>query len=237
MSTFVLIHGAGDVGWSWHLLEAELRTRGHDVLAPDLPCKDDSAGLKEYADTVVEAVGDRTDLIVVGHSFGAFTAPLVADRLSAEALVLLAGMIPAPGEAPGDWWDHTGYATAVREQAARDGGQTGSDDPYVSFYHDVPRKLAEEAMNKERGQSETPMRSPWPLEAWPNVPTKFVLCNQDRFFPPDFFRRLVAERLNIIPDEIAGSHCVALSRPAELADILTSYAAKTMASDDHPAQS
>jgi len=227
MSTFVLIHVAGDVGWYWHLVAAELRTRGHDVVAPDLPCEDDSAGLKEYADTVVEAVGDLTDLIVVGHSLGAFTAPLVADRLPVDVLVLLAGMIPAPGEAPGDWWEYTGYANAVKEQAARDGGQTGNDDRYVSFYHDVPGELAEEAMSKERGQSETPMLAPWPLDTWPNVATKFILCSQDRFFPPDFFRRLVAERLNIIPDEIAGSHCVALSRPTELADILTGSAAKS----------
>ena len=27
MSTFVLIHGAGDVGWYWHLTETELRQR------------------------------------------------------------------------------------------------------------------------------------------------------------------------------------------------------------------
>jgi len=27
VATFVLIHGAGDVGWYWHLVEAELRAR------------------------------------------------------------------------------------------------------------------------------------------------------------------------------------------------------------------
>ena len=31
MSTFVLVHGAADSGWYWHLVEAELRARGHDV--------------------------------------------------------------------------------------------------------------------------------------------------------------------------------------------------------------
>jgi pimeloyl-ACP methyl ester carboxylesterase len=169
-------------------------------VAPDLPGDDDSAGLNEYADTVVEAVGDRKHLVVVGQSFGAFTATLVADRLPVDVLVLVAGMIPSPGEAPGDWWANTGYRNAVTEQAARDGGKTGNEDPYVSFYHDVPRKLAEEAMSKERAHpSEASMASPWPLDAWPSVPTKFVLCTEDRFFPPDFFRRLVAERLNITP--------------------------------------
>ena len=53
MATFVLIHGSGDVGWDWHLVEAELRSGGHDTVAPDLPCDDDSAGLSEYVDAVV----------------------------------------------------------------------------------------------------------------------------------------------------------------------------------------
>jgi pimeloyl-ACP methyl ester carboxylesterase len=86
VSTFVLIHGAGDGGWYRHLVEAELRAHGHDVVTPDLPADDESAGLTEYADTVVAAVGDRTGLVVVGQSFGAFTAPLVADRLPADVL-------------------------------------------------------------------------------------------------------------------------------------------------------
>ena len=98
MATFALIHGGGDVGWYWHLVERELRRRGHDVVAPDLPCDDDSAGLPEYVDSVVDAIGDGHDLVVVGQSYGGFTAPLVADRLQVDALVLVAGMIPAPGE-------------------------------------------------------------------------------------------------------------------------------------------
>ena len=99
-------------------------------------------------------------------------------------------MIPSPGESPGDWWENTGYSDAVREQAARDGGLTGNQDPYLSFYHDVPRSLAEEAMSKERSHpSEASQSAPWPLDAWPDVPTKFVLCTEDRFLPPDFLRR------------------------------------------------
>jgi len=224
----VLIHGAGDVGWYWHLVESELRARGHDVVAPDLPGDDESTELADYADAVVAAVGDRKNLIVVGQSFGGFTAPLVVARLPVDVLVFVAGMVPSPGEPPGDWWANTGYAKAVREQAARDGGLTGNPDPFVAFCHDVPRKLAEQAMSKGRAHpSEAAMAAPWPLAALPDVPTKFVLCTEDRFFPADFLRRVVAERLGIVPDEIAASHCVALSRPRELAEILLRYAAST----------
>jgi pimeloyl-ACP methyl ester carboxylesterase len=224
MTTFVLIHGAGDVGWYWHLVERELSQQGHEVVAPDLPCDDDSAGLREYTDTVVEAIGDRRDLVVVGQSFGGFTAPLVAARLPVDALVLVTGMIPAPGECAADWFANTGWEQAVREQAQRDGGVTGSEDPFVVFYHDVPRVLAEEALRRERRQSDTPGRNPWPLSSWPAVSTTFVLCTEDRFFPPGFMRRVVGERLGITPVEIAAGHCVALSRPKTLASMLVSAA-------------
>ena len=221
MATYVLIHGAADSGWFWHLLEAELRTRVHDVVAPDLPCDDDSAGLAEYTDTVVGAVGDRTGLIVVAQSFGGFTAPLVCDRVPVDLLVLLAGMVPAPGERPEDWLANTGYADARREQAEREGPPP--EDDIGLFYHDVPADLAAEALRRGRHQSDTPGRQPWPLPAWPDVPTRFLLCRDDRLFPAEFMRRVARERLGITADEIDGSHCVALSRPAELAARLEAF--------------
>ncbi|KJQ53109.1 alpha/beta fold hydrolase [Microbacterium sp. SA39] len=225
MSTFALIHGGGDVGWSWHLVVAELESHGHEVIAPDLPADDDSLTLDDYADAVAAAVGDRRDVVVVGHSFGGFTAPLVAARLSADALVLLAGMIPAPGEPPGQWWEETGYGAAVAAQSARDGGLTGNDDPYVSFYNDVPHPLAEEALSKERAHpSQAAMEQPWPLDAWPDVPTRFIVCADDRFFPADFLRSLARERLGIVADEVPGGHCAMLSHPAEIAALLIRYA-------------
>lgn len=224
MATFVLIHGAGDVGWYWHLVEDELRGRGHDAVAPDLPCDDDSAGLREYAAVVVDAIGDRSDIVVVGTSFGGYTAALVADQVPGRVLVLVNGMIPTPGEKGEDWFANTGWEQAVARRAALDGGKTGHPDPFVTFYHDVPRALAEEALSRERRQSETPGREPWPLGDRPSVPTAFVLCTEDRFFPDDFMRRVVTERLGIVPDEIHAGHCVALSRPVELADRLDTYA-------------
>jgi pimeloyl-ACP methyl ester carboxylesterase len=223
MTTCVLIHGAADSGWLWHLLEAELRDRGHDVVAPDLPCDDDSAGLAEYADTVVDTIGARTDLVVVAQSFGGFTAPLVCQRVPVDLLVLLAGMIPVPGEPPGDWWANTGYERARRKRDEREGG--APEDDIALFLHDVPPDLAAEALRRGRDQSATPTQEPWPLRAWPDVPTRFLLCRDDRLLPAEFMRRVVRERLGITPDEIDGSHCVALSRPKELADRLEAYPA------------
>lgn len=217
MATYVLIHGAGDTAWYWHLVAADLRDRHHDVVAVDLPCDDESAGLSDYADTVVEAIGERTELVVVAQSFGAFTAPLVCARVPAQLLVLLAGMVPLPGETGEEYWVNTGYEAATRER------DWPGDSAIAVFYHDVPPDLAAEAMARERHQAATPGREPWPLEAWPDVPTRYLLCRDDRLLPAEWNRRVVRERLGITPDEIDGGHCVALSRPKELANRLEAY--------------
>ena len=226
MATFVLIPGAGSDSWYWHLVAPELRARGHDVVAVDLPCDDDSAGLDEYADVVVDAIGDRRDLVLVAQSMGAFTAPLVCERVPVELMVLVAAMVPRPGESPGDWWANTGHAQARREQAERDGRGTGDDDPAALFLHDLPPDVAAEAMTRGRNQSGTPFEKTWPLDRWPDVPTRFLLCRHDRFFPAAFQRRVVRERLGIVPDEMDGGHLPALAHPDDLAERLVAYAAE-----------
>jgi pimeloyl-ACP methyl ester carboxylesterase len=198
-------------------VEAELRARGHDAISPDLPSDDDSAGLPEYADSVAGAIGDRTDLIVVAQSFGGFTAPLVCDRVAVALLVLVAPMIPAAGEAPADYWSNTRYHEEARDRY---------DDAIALFYQDVPPELAAEALNRARPQSEARMGEPSPLRAWPDVPTRVLICRDDRLFPAGYLRRVARERLGIIPDEIEGGHTPALSRPHELVDRLEAYAAE-----------
>ena len=112
---FVLIRGAGDSAWYWHLVQPQLGDRGHEVVAMDLPCDDDFAGLTEYADSVIDSNGNHR-------------------------------------------------------------------------------------------------------KAWPDVPARVLSCRDDRVFPVDWLRGVVKERLGITPDDIDGGHCIALSRPKELAD-------------------
>jgi pimeloyl-ACP methyl ester carboxylesterase len=209
VATFALIHGGGGSAWDWHLVTPELRERGHDPVAVDLPSENESAGWSEYTDAVVRVVGDRGDVVVVGHSLGGFTAPLVCARVPADVLVLVAGMIPSPGELFADWWTNTGYQ------------ESGYDDV---FYHDVPADLAAEARRRERAEASKALHDPWPLEAWPDTPTRYLLCRDDRMFVAAWARRHVRERLGIEPDEMDGGHYISLSRPLELAERLAAYA-------------
>jgi pimeloyl-ACP methyl ester carboxylesterase len=229
MATYVLIHGAGGDSWYWHLVIPELRARGHDVLAPDLPVDDDSAGLAEYTDTVVNAMGDRTDLILVAQSMAGFTAPMVCERVPVDLVVLLAAMAPSPGESPGEWWDNTGQPQAQREKDEREGRATDVQfDPMITFLHDVAPDVVAEGMKRgEKVQSGTPFVKPWPLKAWPDVPTKFLLCRDDRLFPAEFMRRIVPKRLGITPDEMDGGHLPALHSPKELVERLEAYRLST----------
>jgi pimeloyl-ACP methyl ester carboxylesterase len=225
MATFVLIPGAGGEAWYWHRVVPELEARGHDAVAVALPAGDDAAGWTEYADAIVAAIGGRTELILVAQSLAGFSAPLVCERLPVDLLVLLNAMIPQPGETGNEWWSNTGQGAAQRAYLVGLGltSESAKDDA-VLYFHDVPKHVSEEAYRLgEPDQSMTPMTQPWPLPAWPDVPTRVLIGRQDRLFPATFQRRVAHERLGLDADEIDGGHLVALSRPAELAERLESY--------------
>lgn len=209
VATFALIHGGGGSSWDWHLVAAHLRNVGHGAVAVDLPSDDGSAGWWEYADAVVQALDRRRDVVVVGHSLGGFTAPLVCARTQVDLLVLVAAMIPSPGELFSDWWTNSAYE------------EGGHDDV---FYHDVPTPLAAEARRRERQETSKALSQPWPLREWPDTPTRYLLCRDDRMFPSAWARRHAQDRLGIDPDEMDGGHYISLSRPRELADRLVGYA-------------
>ncbi|SCG72841.1 alpha/beta fold hydrolase [Micromonospora inositola] len=223
--TYVLIPGAGGSADYWRLLGGELRRRGREAIAVDLPAADEHAALTEYAAVVRAAVPDRPDVVLVAQSLGAFIAPLVADHPAVRLLVLVNPMIPAPGETAGDWWAATGHPAARAAYAAAQGRDPDAGvDLATDFFHDVPDEVTARMMSAG-GPQESPavFTRPNPLRRWPDVPTRVVSGRDDRFFPVDFQRRLARERLGVQPDELPGGHLLALSQPVLLADRLETY--------------
>src|SRR5262245_3385797 len=222
--TYCLVPGAGGSAWYWHLVEAELRRRGHEVVAIDLPADDPQAGLAAHAQVIVEAIGESPRLILVAQSLGGFIAPLVCERRRVELLVLVNAMIPVAGETAGEWWANTGQESAKRANDLAEARPADAGfDLLTDFFHDVPGEIFEEAAAHDRPQSDRPFADPWPLAAWPAVPTRAVVGRDDRFFPPDFQRRIVKERLGLGADEVPGGHLVALSQPLPLVERLELY--------------
>jgi pimeloyl-ACP methyl ester carboxylesterase len=226
--TFVLLPGAGGEAWYWHLVAERLRERGRDVVSPDLPAADDSAGFAEYAEVALQAIGERDDLVVVAQSMGAFFAPLLCGPADVRRLILVAPMIPAPGESPGEWWTGSGQLPAQREQDEREGRDPDAPfDVMTAFFHDVPKEIVDEAFARgEPRQSGTPMGEAWPLDRWPDIPTSVIAGRNDRLFPLDFMRDLARDRLGVNEvDVIDSGHLAALARPDELAERLEAHAA------------
>lgn len=191
---------------------------GHDAVAVDLPGDDESAGLPRYTDLVVDAIGSRSDVVLVAGSLGGFTAPLVCQRVSVRELVLVNAMIPVPGERAGDWWAHTG-AVQAQEEAARAGGY-GPFDPATYFLHDVEVEIAAEGEPYQRPEADIVFESGCDFTSWPAIRIRVLVGADDRFFPAGFQRRVARERLGVEADVLPGGHLLPLVQPRRVADYL-----------------
>jgi pimeloyl-ACP methyl ester carboxylesterase len=221
MATFALVPGAGGVSWYWHRVVPLLEEAQHEAIAVDLPGDDPRAGLSVYAERVLEAIGTR-DVILVAQSLGGFTAALVCPQARVRMLVFVNAMIPAPGETAGEWWANTGSEKA-RVAAAHRGGYSPSFDLATYFLHDLPPEVVKQGHAHERPEADVVFGEPCRFEAWPAVPIHAVAGRDDRFFPPEFQRRVAHERLQVTVDELPGGHLLALANPRGLADQLLDY--------------
>ena len=219
MATFVLIPGAGSDSEVYGATIEELQGLGHDALAPPLALDDPDAHPSDHAAAVASATPACDDLVVVAQSLGAFAGPLAADRVDAALLVLLAPMVPAPGETAGEWWQNTGHDEAIPDLLERHGPMSEWDKEAFDevLLHDVHPDVARAAERFNGVPGPGMFTEPWPRESWPEVPTRVLVPRHDRLFPRDFQQRVVRDRLCLDIDEIAGGHLPMLSRPAELA--------------------
>lgn len=220
MSTFILIPGAGgQAGWYWQRVVPLLRAGGNDAIAVDLPGSDESAGLAEYARVVIEAIGDREDVVLAAGSLGGFTAPLVAMAVSLRSLVFVNAMIPVPGETAGEWWDDT-HAIEARQAAAHAHGYSREFDLATYFFHDVPAQVVASGEGLDFAEADAVFESACDFTSWPDIPIRVVAGEHDRLFPAEFQQLVAADRLGLGADVLPGGHLIALARPEPLARYL-----------------
>jgi pimeloyl-ACP methyl ester carboxylesterase len=135
-------------------------------------------------------------------------------------------MIPRPGETAREWWGNTRHAEAIADVLERYGPMSGWGPDAIAevFLHDVDPAVARENERFQGAPGEGMFGEPWPLEAWPDVPTRVLIPRDDRLFPREFQSRIARERLDLPIDEMAGGHLPMLSRPRELAGRLLELA-------------
>ncbi len=234
---FGLVHGAWHRGACWEPLAAELDGRGFASVAMDLPADQADAGVADYAAQVTAALREVDGpVVLVGHSLGGLTIPVVATRRPVALLVYLCAALPDPGhsfaEQQRDLDGATMMTAAYRDEYRL--GQVVLPDGRTTwppglarevFYHDCPSEAADQAVRLLRPQGTRPMREATPLTAWPDVPAEYILGREDRVFAPDWSRRVAAQRLGVTARELPGGHSPFLARPAALADELLDAAA------------
>ena len=171
--------------------------------------------------------------MLVAQSMGALTAPLVCDRRPVALMVLVAPLVPAPGEPPGSSGGRAPGSADARRAAGEAAGWDAEDgDPATMFLHDVPDEVVaglggprpRPVRDAVRG-AVAPSRLARRSDPRPGLPPRPVLPAG----PPAPGRRA---RLGITPDEMDGGHLPALHSPVELAARLDAYAAEVLPRPD-----
>ena len=228
---FGLVHGGQQGAWAYDLLASELRARGYTAIAPDLPAEDTTAGAAEYAAVERRALeGQGDEVVLVGHSLGGLTIPLVASQRPVARLVFVCAAYPEPGrshfqvraEEPGESVS-AGPASAWEQPG--DSHRLSPDLARALFFHDCTPTLQEWAIARMRPQARKPLREITPLTAWPTTPRSLIIAADDRCIPRASAIRTAQRLFGETPMELPGGHCPALARPAQLADLLVSLVA------------
>jgi hypothetical protein len=231
---FVLVHGGWHGAWCWDGQIAALERRGHTATAVQLPSGQVGAGATEYARVIAAAVQEPGSDVVVGHSLAGLALPLVPDFVDVRALVDLAALLPLPGSSwreqlaagrpMADWF----YTQALPRQGRDDQGRTfwPPDVAAELFFHDCPADVASAACAQLRAQAPTPTTEKTPLAAFPDVPSHFIGCRDDRAVSGTWASAAAAERLGVDITWMPGSHSPFLADPDALAVLLDGLVAR-----------
>ncbi|HEX7095898.1 MAG TPA: alpha/beta hydrolase, partial [Acidimicrobiales bacterium] len=183
MATFALVHGSQHGAWCWERVIPHLEAQGHRTVAMDLPCDDPDAGVDTYASVVIDALDGHDDVVLVGHSMGSLTIPVVARRRPIRHLVFLCSVPTGPGPALDATL--TSMVTPEFASARRIVDELGReslhpDDAAAVWFHECSPEDTAWALSKLRPQSRRPLLEPSPLDRWPDVPTTVVLGRDER---------------------------------------------------------
>jgi pimeloyl-ACP methyl ester carboxylesterase len=197
----------------------------------DLPCDDAAAGFGTYAEVVcADLEGCDDDVIVVGHSMGRHTIPLVAARRPVRHLVYLCALVPDIGRSLADQMRDEPDMMCPGWDAALSEPDDQLRTTWVNLnltrallYADCDEPTVIAAVKRLRQQANC-LAAPFALAEFPAVSSTFVVCSEDRMLGWDWAKRIARDRLDAEVIELPGSHSPFLSRPSTLAEVLVRLA-------------
>lgn len=216
MTTLMLVHGAWHRPAAWAKLVPELRRLGYDVRTPALP----SAGTQPVAGLPEDAAELRAELatiegpvVVLAHSYGGIpvSQALAGAEQQVTHIVYLAAYMLDKGES---MFSFHGVPDPVDAPALF----PLLDDPRQALYGDLSEADAQEAMSQLVCQTHRVTTDRLTEAAWRDIPSTYIVCDQDGALPPALQERL-STRANAV-HHLPTSHSPFLSRPAELAALV-----------------
>jgi pimeloyl-ACP methyl ester carboxylesterase len=225
MADFGFIHGGMHGAWCWTYVALELRALGHRPFAVDLPIETVGLGAVDYAHAAATAFAEADDdLIVVAHSLGGLTAPLLPALRPVGTIVYLCAALPEFSRSFRDQILAGGIMTPrMFEVRAQDSlGRTAMTQAHANevWFDDCEPDIQRWAFRHLRPQAQHVQAENTPLEAWPDVPVHSIVCTEDRAVNLSWGRDVARTRLGVEAIELPGGHSPFLSRPAELAALL-----------------
>jgi pimeloyl-ACP methyl ester carboxylesterase len=217
---FCLVHGSTQNASGSKLLATELERRGHRVVCPDLPADKPEAGASYYVQAVTSALREISEPpIVVAHSLSGLFLPLIAAAIPVLRMVFLAATIPQIGKSALQQLQSEPKMICPEWIGKDPTKDTGLAMRFL--FHDCSPEVAQWALSTLRlTYAHGALTEVFPLGKWPEVPSSYVLCTQDRTLNPSYWCMAARERLGCVPLEINAGHCPHVSRPAELAELL-----------------
>jgi pimeloyl-ACP methyl ester carboxylesterase len=222
MTRVLLVHGAFHGAWCWDRLIPELKERGLEAEAVELPFTSPGDDLAAAAEAIDRLSAHGEPLMAVGHSFGGaiLTAAAGGDgHRAASHLVYLTAIMHDPHD-PVDLGRTPGMAAiqSTSDQVFIDPAQAT-----VAFYHRCRPEDAAWATARLRPMPVATLTThASDRVAWRSVPSTYIVCSDDQIISPDRQRAMAALAGGTV--EIDSDHSPFLSCPAELAGILAGIA-------------
>jgi pimeloyl-ACP methyl ester carboxylesterase len=207
VARFVFVHGAWHGGWCFERVAVELERRGHETWAPDLPCEEVGLTVHDYA----AVSGPQPDAVVVGHSLGGLTIPLVPARVA----VFLAALVPVEHAFSMLDPEFGGMLRDARGRSYWPDVETTRSRLYADL------DAADAAFAFARLRRQAPVG---PATGFPSGRVESIVTARDRAVRPEAQERLARETLRVEPHYLEAGHSPFLSHAHELADLLESLA-------------
>ena len=231
MSTFVVVPGAWDTPATMEPLIEPLESAGHAAIVVDLPCEDADATLERYAEAVRDVLpDDLADVVLVGYSFGGFTASRIAVEHPDVPVVYVAAWIPRDGASVLDL-----FAGGDPFEAGEEAGIAAFDglilsagpglcalniDRYVAAADPSEQDAISSYLERtQRPQGIAVLREKWRGELPTSRRRTYVLTTADTLVPPEA-QRVMAASVGAEVVEIDTDHGPFREQPERLAELL-----------------